>query len=104
MKVYSGEYWHEILRRVKRTEAELMDRYAGILHLRTSAMDGTEESYENTEVRHESPAEARTRDEGCAVVWENHPNRIIIDAERNFDDKLDKVLEHATNIVYKTQT
>jgi predicted ATPase len=61
-------------------DAELA-RYHTVIHLRT-APDGAY-NYSNP-LRVESPAEARAIDDRILLAWQNHPHRVVIEAEDDF--------------------
>lgn len=77
------------------TEEDIIDRYDMVLHLVTSA-DGQESSYtlENNGARTEEIEEAVRLDKRTMDSWINHPRLRIIDNEKNFNRKIEKVLEN----------
>lgn len=77
------------------TESDLLERYDMVIHLVTAA-DGAEKYYttENNNARTEGIEEAKKLDRRTMKSWLNHPNLKIIDNDRNFTDKIEKVLMH----------
>jgi CYTH domain-containing protein/predicted ATPase len=66
------------------------DSFDGVAHLVTAA-DGKEEFYRQTEVRIETPEEARALDKETQWVWVGAPHLWIIDNSTGFDAKMDRL-------------
>jgi hypothetical protein len=94
--VYLKDYeWTEIMETMWWSDEFIShNRYDLVLHLVTAAI-GAEAFYttENNEARTETLEEARALDHKFREVWADHPNRLIIDNEGNFEDKLEQMWE-----------
>ena len=73
---------------------ELNDRYDMVVHLVTSAK-GKEEAYTlaNNVARYETIEEARFMDDMALEAWKDHPNRVIIGNETDFEVKMIKAIQ-----------
>lgn len=69
---------------------EQLARYHVVVHMRTPDQDGAYNR--SNQVRVEDAALARAIDERILRAWAGHPNRIIIEARSNFEDKLHEAL------------
>lgn len=78
----------------------LTDNYDMVLHLVTAA-DGASEFYtlENNTARSEGIKEAIELDKKTLEAWENHSNLNIIDNSTDFDEKINKVINHTTGLL-----
>lgn len=67
-------------------------RYDAVFHLRTAAL-GAEAYYTlaNNAARNETPEQARVIDECTLAAWVGHPHLRVIDNERSFDEKMNKL-------------
>lgn len=75
-------------------ENEINDRYDLVMHMVTSAK-GEEEAYTyaNNSARYETVEDARRVDDVTLKVWDQHPNRIIIGNEKDFEVKMRKAIQ-----------
>ncbi|MBQ2137904.1 MAG: AAA family ATPase [Erysipelotrichaceae bacterium] len=92
---YVGEEdFRKILKDFNMVPEELNDRYDMVIHLVTAAK-GKEEAYTlaNNAARYETIEEARTMDDMALMSWKNHPNRVIIDNETEFEVKMIKAIQ-----------
>ena len=92
---YVGEEaFSEILKEFNIGIDELNDRYDMVIHLVTSAK-GKEEAYTyaNNSARYESVEDARKMDDLALDAWKNHPNRVIIGNESDFELKMRKAIQ-----------
>lgn len=78
-------FWSEL----GTTHARELARYDTVIHLRTPGAAW----YQMTGVRTEAAEEALRLDAGIERAWASHPNRYIIDAERDFLSKAQHVLD-----------
>jgi len=78
----------------KITINDLLERYDMVIHLVTSA-DGKKDSYtlDNNNARTESADDAVKLDRKTMNAWSRHDNLVIIDNEKDFREKIDKVLD-----------
>ena len=83
-----------ILKEFNLTLDDLNPRYDMVVHLVTSAK-GKEEaySYANNSARYETIEEARKMDDLALDAWKNHPNRVIIGNETDFEVKMRKAIQ-----------
>lgn len=89
-EAYVGnEDFRKILQDFDLKYEDLNDRYDMVVHLVTSAK-GKEEAYTlaNNAARYETIEEAREMDDMALKAWENHPNRVIIGNETDFEVKM----------------
>jgi len=79
------------------TKDKLLDRYDLVVHLVTSAK-GAEEAYTfaNNAARYESIEDARRVDDKILKSWEDHPHRVIIENEKDFEVKIIKAVQAVT--------
>lgn len=92
---YVGEEdFREILKEFDLKYEELNDRYDMVVHLVTSAK-GKEDAYtySNNVARYETIEQAREMDDMALKAWEDHPNRVIIGNETDFEDKMIKAVQ-----------
>jgi hypothetical protein len=89
------------------TEADILARYEGILHLVTAA-DGAEAFYKSGEttddsgtdvLRRETPEQARALDQTMWEVWKGHPHHVKIRNVGNFKDKLEATAQAVLELV-----
>jgi hypothetical protein len=81
-----ASYW----RAVGTTHAEQLARYARVIHLRTPQGG---HGYDHSNVaRLEDIAEAHRIDERILAAWDDHPDRIVIEATQAFEEKLHAAL------------
>lgn len=81
------EYWQS----VGTTRAIQLARYSMVVHMRTPTTNG-HYNHENN-VRIEDIKTAHQIDERILMAWNDHPARVIIEAERKFEDKLHSALD-----------
>lgn len=92
---YVGEdAFREILKEFDIKVEEMNDRYDMVVHLVTSAK-GKEEAYTyaNNSARYESIDDARRIDDAALDAWKEHPNRVIIGNETDFEVKMRKAIQ-----------
>lgn len=83
----ASDYWTA----VGTSREQQLERYLLVVHLRTPAPDA---GYDHANaVRIEDAAAAHAIDEGIHAAWRGHPNRVVIEARMNFEDKLHAALE-----------
>lgn len=90
----SDEEFAQLLGEFNIKEEEVNDRYDMVLHLVTSAK-GAEEAYSfNTNAaRYETVEVARAVDDRTMEVWKDHPNRVIIGNETDFEWKIIRAMQ-----------
>ena len=73
---------------------DLNDRYDMVIHLVTSAK-GKEDAYSsnNNAARYETIEQARNIDDMALKAWDDHPNRVIIGNETDFEVKMHKAIQ-----------
>ncbi len=83
----------EVLSDVGMTEKQLLAGYGAIFHMVTAAK-GAEEFYtfENNAARYETVEQARALDDRLIAAWSGHPYLRIIDNDRDFDEKLRRLI------------
>lgn len=81
-------------------ELEIMDNYNMVIHLVTAA-DGAEEAYTlgNNNARTETKEEACALDARTVNAWAGHPNLRIIGNEKDFNTKLQNVIDEINNLI-----
>ncbi|MBQ6479154.1 MAG: AAA family ATPase [Erysipelotrichaceae bacterium] len=87
---YVGEDdFREILKEFNMVPEEINSRYDMVVHLVTSAK-GKEEAYNNANnaARYETVEQARIMDDLALDAWKEHPNRVIIGNETDFEVKM----------------
>ena len=70
---------------------QLYGNYDLIIHM-LSVASKMPELYENSEFRLEAVPEAKEIDNKIVNIWKQHSNYIQIDCERNFEDKIQKLI------------
>ena len=90
----SDEEYSELLTYFGLKQEELNDRYDMVLHLTTSAK-GAEEAYTyaNNAARYETIEAAREVDDRTLECWKDHPNRVIIGNDTDFEKKMIKAMQ-----------
>ena len=73
---------------------EINSRYDMVVHLVTSAK-GKEDAYSNSNnmARYETIDQARAMDDTALEAWKNHPNRVVIGNETDFEVKMRKAIQ-----------
>lgn len=73
---------------------DLNSRYDMVVHLVTSAK-GKEDAYSksNNAARYETIDQARAMDDAALEAWKDHPNRVIIGNETDFEIKMHKAIQ-----------
>ena len=92
---YVGEEaFTEILKEFNIKVSEMNDRYDMVIHLVTSAK-GAEEAYTfaNNAARYETIEQARTMDDLALDAYKDHPNRVVIGNETDFEVKMRKAIQ-----------
>ena len=92
---YVGEdAFRDILKEFDIKVEEMNDRYDMVVHLVTSAK-GKEEAYTyaNNSARYESIEDARKMDDLALDAWKEHPNRVVIGNETDFEVKMRKAIQ-----------
>lgn len=89
----SDEEFTEILKGFDLKEEDLPGRYDLVLHLTTSAK-GLDNVYsdETNRARYEDTDGAIAVDDMLLKSWDVHPNRIIIDSNTDFDEKMNQAV------------
>lgn len=64
-------------------------RYATVIHMQSAT---PEHGYRTSPTRQETAEQAFAIDERILAAWSNHPRRFVVETERNFLLKLDRVL------------
>lgn len=93
----TDEEFTDVLKDLKRTEAELRDDYDAVFHL-VSAAKGAEEFYtlENNGARYESVEEAAALDDKFIAAWTGHPHFRVIDNRSDFEEKMHRLMREIT--------
>jgi predicted ATPase len=81
--------WNDFFAELETTMEKELARYAAVIHLRVPSRAS---EYRQTELRHESHAEAREVDARLFEVWARHPRRIVIDGAEDFMIKAEHAL------------
>ena len=92
---YVGEEaFTDILKEFNIKINEMNDRYDMVVHLVTSAK-GKEEAYtySNNSARYESIEDARRMDDLALDAYKEHPNRVVIGNETDFEVKMRKAIQ-----------
>ena len=94
------ETYDALLEEERLTYLDVRDSYDLVLHLVTAA-NGAEESYTlaNNTARTESPERARELDQKTLSAWLGHPRLRIIDNSTDFDTKISRTLQAATQLL-----
>ena len=89
MAYVSKEEFSQIIQEFGLDVDSLNKRYDFVVHLVTAAK-GAEEAYSNSNnaARYESIEQARKIDDAALSAWENHPNRVIVANEVDFEEKM----------------
>ncbi len=82
----------------KKTE---LARYDWVIHLDTASLDSFDSS---NPIRTENHTEAMLLNEAIKKAWEGHPNRILIEHEKNFLDKISKAKKLITDLMSQLET
>lgn len=82
------------------SEIDLMDNYDMVIHMVTAA-DGKSECYTlaNNGARTESIEQAIELDKKTLNAWMGHQNLKIVDNSTEFDEKINRVLDHVNSLV-----
>lgn len=90
----SEEEWNEILGSFNLTDDDVLKRYDMVLHMVTAA-NGAAEAYtlSNNAARYEGVEDAIRVDNMILKGWENHPNRVIIGNETDFEPKIKRAIQ-----------
>ena len=92
---YVGEdAFREILKEFNIKIEEMNNRYDMVVHLVTSAK-GKEEAYTyaNNSARYESIEDARKMDDLALDAYKDHPNRVVVGNETDFEVKMRKAIQ-----------
>ena len=86
--------FREIVKEFNIELEDINDRYDMVIHLVTSAK-GKEEAYTyaNNNARYETIEQARYMDDMALQAWEDHPNRVIVGNETDFEVKMIKAVQ-----------
>ncbi len=101
-EAYMGEAaFREMCTTLGYNRAELMHRYAMVVHLVTAA-DGAEAFYtlENNAARTETPEQARTLDARTRHAWRGHPHLAVIDNSTDFNGKMQRALGALARVLH----
>ncbi len=86
--------WRRLLSSKNLKEADLKDRYDGVIHMVTAARaENDAYTLENNQARTESKEEAILLDQKTLQAWSGHSNLTIIENTPNFYEKVENVLE-----------
>lgn len=92
--VDGSAYWPDgidgLFESVGTTRGAALDRYAGVVHLRTPTASGYDHS---NPLRVESLAEATSIDARIFEAWSGHRARVVVDAQQDFVRKLTTSLD-----------
>ncbi len=90
----SPDEFTELLSQFDITEEEARNKYDMVIHMVTAAK-GAEEAYtlSNNAARYEGIEEARHVDDTILESWKDHPNRIIIGNDYDFETKIRKSIQ-----------
>ncbi len=87
-------YWPkdgiQFLESVQSTQEQEFSRYSIVLHLRSPKQ---ELAYQISKTRIESHKESLLLDKKMDRVWEGHPNRFIVEEEKDFLVKVNRVIQ-----------
>lgn len=88
------ENYCKILRDFDINYDDINSRYDMVVHLVTSAK-GKEDAYTNSNnaARYENIEQARAMDDMALEAWKNHPNRVVIGNETDFEVKMRKAIQ-----------
>jgi len=101
----NDEEYAYVLGRLNMKEDELLQRYDAVFHLVTAA-DGAEEFYTtaNNEARIETVSEAIALDQKLISCWRNHPSLCVIDNDRDFDAKMQRLISEIYDFLGEEET
>lgn len=90
----SGNEFTELLNQFDLTEKKARNKYDMVIHMVTAAK-GAEEAYtlSNNAARYESVEEAKHIDNTILESWKEHPNRVIIENDCDFETKIRKSIQ-----------
>lgn len=92
------EKFFELVKRNSFNIFNARDSFDGVVHLVTAA-DGAEEFYRQTDVRIETPKQARFIDKKTQWAWVGAPHLRIIDNSTGFDGKMDRLFQAILRIL-----
>ena len=97
------DVFREIVLENNMQELDLLDSYDMVLHLVTAA-DGCPEYYtlENNQARTETIEEAIALDKKTQEAWLGHSRLIIVDNSTEFEEKINRTLEHIYQLLHPT--
>lgn len=89
-----------VMRKLKVTEAQIMQHYDAVFHL-VSAAKGAEEFYttENNQARTETVEQAIELDNKLIKAWTGHPHLRIIDNNTDFEKKMRRLLSEISSFL-----
>ncbi len=92
--------FNKILQELSLSEDDLMKRYDGVLHLRSTAFS-KEDSYTkaNNEARYEDLKQAKEGDERTLQAWVGCSKLRIVDNEPTFEEKVNQIMFHLSNLI-----
>lgn len=96
-----SDEWDRFLQARNINSADIREgRYNAVFHLVTAA-DGAERFYtlDNNDARTETPEEARRLDHLSRAAWLGHPKHFVIDNKTDFEGKMNKLVQIASNLV-----
>lgn len=92
-----------IVKNIDSTEAELLQRYDGVIHMQTAAK-ASKDLYqlENNQARFETVDEAIKTDDDLFEAWKSHPSFYSIKSYEDFSKKLEELIEKI-NLILKNK-
>ena len=87
----SQEEFDAVLRSLDTNEVAERDRYDAVIHMVTAAK-GAAEAYVMSEVRTETPEQARALDDRLIAAWTGHPHLRVVGNETDFEDKMKRLV------------
>jgi predicted ATPase len=97
-------YWpggrEEFLHHFGQSLEDCFARYRAVLHLQSLAQSHPHlYGAEGNAIRYECAADALRVEQAVRAAWEGHPGLIVIPAEKELRDRIDRVLEHVRALV-----
>ena len=102
-KVYlSQDDYEQLLQDRGLSENDIYNRYNIVIHLESSANLGDKYyNNEDNQFRFSNIEQAKIQEEKSLDVWSKHPNFHIINNEKSFEDKIDKIERYVINQLEK---
>lgn len=100
MKFITKDEFDNIIKRYYNTYQDILNKYDGIIHLETVAkMNPKMYNNETNYARETDPNISIKRDDILIDIYKNHHNRIIIEANDEFHEKIRNVIKACEDIV-----